>query len=79
MTMNTKKLRTLFSKLEQIKADMEAIHDKASTAHGNRSLKWQESDVGSNAYNRISDLESAISDLDSAMQNLDNSMYEEDA
>ena len=75
--MNTKKLRSLFSKLEQIKADMEAVYDKASTAHGNRSLKWQESDAGSAAYDRISDLECAISDLDSSMQNLDNAMHEE--
>jgi len=79
MAMNTKKLRTLFSKFEQIKADMEAIHDKAQTSYDNRSDKWKESDAASTEYERISNLESAISDLDSAMQNIDNAMYEDDA
>ena len=78
MAMNTKKLRTLFSKLEQIKADMEAVHEKAQTSYDNRSDKWRESDAGNSEYQRISDLENAMSDLDSSMQNLDNAMYEEE-
>ena len=77
--MNIKKLKSIFAKLEDIKATLEEIHDKAETTYGNRSAKWQEGDEGQIEYERISNLESAMSDLENAMENLDNASFDPEA
>ena len=77
--MNIKKLKTIYSKIEGLKADLEEIHEKATETFENRSDKWRDSDAGQNEEQRISHLEEAISEIDSLLENLDNAAYDENA
>jgi hypothetical protein len=76
--MNTKKLNSLYSKLEVILGEMVMIQDKAQTAYDGKSNKWQDSEAGQSECSRISELETAMSELESAMSSLDNAKVEDD-
>ena len=76
--MNTKKLNSLYSKLEGVLGDMVMVHDKAQTAYDNKSDKWKGSEAGELEYTRITELETAMSELESAMSSLDNAKVEDD-
>jgi peptidoglycan hydrolase CwlO-like protein len=77
--MNIKKLKTIYSKLESIQNELQAIHEKAEETYNNRSDRWQESDAGNSEAERISYLDNAISDIASLLENLDNASFDENA
>ena len=77
--MNIKKLKTIYSKLESIQDELQAIHEKAEETYNNRSDRWQESDAGNSEAERISYLDNAISDIASLLENLDNASFDENA
>jgi hypothetical protein len=76
--MSVKKINAIFSKLEQIRSDLNDIHSTYQNTLDRRSAKWQESEKGEILTNRVSYLESALTDLDSLLTNLDEASYEED-
>jgi len=76
--MNTKKLNSLYSKLEDVLSEMVTVHDKAQTAYDNKSDKWKGSEAGEVEYTRITELETAMSELENAMLSLDNAKVGDD-
>ena len=76
--MTVKKIKAIYSKLEQIQSDLQAINETYQDAFDRKSAKWQESEKGEILSNRISYLDSALADIDSLMSNLDEASYEED-
>jgi hypothetical protein len=76
--MSVKKIKAIYSKLEQIQFDLQAIHETYQDAFDRKSSKWQESEKGEVFSNRISYLDSALADIDSLMSNLDEASFEED-
>jgi hypothetical protein len=76
--MTVKKIKTIYSKLEQIQSDLNNIRDTYSDSFDRKSAKWQGSEKGEMLASRISWLESALTDLDGVLSNLDEASYEED-
>ena len=76
--MTTKKIKAIFSKLEDIQSQLNDIHATYQNAFDKKSARWQESEKGEILSNRVGYLESAINDIDSLMTNLDEASYEED-
>jgi hypothetical protein len=76
--MTVKKIKAIYSKLEQIQSDLQAINETYQDAFDRKSAKWQESEKGEILSNRISYLDSALADIDSLMGNLDEASFEED-
>lgn len=77
--MNIKKLKLIFSKLEGIQDELQAIYDRADETYNNRFDKWRDSDVGNSEAERISHLDNAISDIASLLENIDNASVNENA
>jgi len=44
--MSVKKIKAIYSKLEQIQSDLKAIHETYQDTLDRRSAKWQESEKG---------------------------------
>jgi len=76
--MTVKKIKAIYSNLEQIQSDLNVILEKYQDILDRKSAKWQESEKGEVLSNRISYLESALVDLDGLMSNLDEASSEED-
>jgi len=76
--MSVKKIKAIYSNIEQIQSDLKAILEPYQDILDRKSAKWQESEKGEVLTNRISYLESALVDLDSLMANLDEASSEED-
>ena len=76
--MTVKKIKTIYSNLEQIQSDLNVILEKYQDTLDRKSAKWQESEKGEVLTNRIGYLESALVDLDGLMSNLDEASSEED-
>ena len=66
--MNTKKLKSIFAKLEGIKSDLEDILSKAQETYDNRSEKWQESDRGEAVREWMLELEGLVSRLEESTE-----------
>jgi len=76
--MTVKKIKAVFSKLEDLQSQINDIHATYQDAFDKKSARWQESEKGEVLSSRISYLESALSDIDSLMSNLDEASYNED-
>jgi hypothetical protein len=76
--MTVKKIKSIYSNLEQIQSDLKAILETYQDTLDRKSAKWQESEKGEVITNRIGYLESALVDLDGLMRNLDEASSEED-
>ena len=76
--MTVKKIKAIFSKLEDLQSQLNGIHATYQDAFDKKSAKWQESEKGEVLSSRISYLESALTDIDSLMSNLDEASYNED-
>jgi hypothetical protein len=76
--MTVKKIKAIYSNLEQIQSDLNVILEKYQDILDRKSAKWQESEKGEVLSSRISYLESALVDLDGLMSNLDEASSEED-
>jgi len=76
--MTVKKIKAIFSKLEDLQSQLNDIHATYQDSFDKKSARWQESEKGEVLSNRISYLESALSDIDSLMGNLDEASTEED-
>jgi putative lipoic acid-binding regulatory protein len=76
--MTVKKIKTIFSKLEDLQSQITDIHATYQDAFDKKSARWQESEKGEVLSNRINYLESALNDIDSLMSNLDEASYNED-
>jgi hypothetical protein len=76
--MTVKKIKAIFSKLEDLQSQLNDIHAVYQDTFDKKSARWQESEKGEVLSSRISYLESALVDIDSLMANLDESSTEED-
>ena len=76
--MTVKKIKTIYSNLEQIQSDLQAILETYQDTLDQKSAKWQESEKGEVLSNRINYLESALFNLDGLMSDLDEAISEED-
>jgi len=76
--MTVKKIKAVFSKLEDLQSQINDIHATYQDAFDKKSARWQESEKGEVLSSRIGYLESALSDIDSLMSNLDEASYNED-
>jgi hypothetical protein len=76
--MTVKKIKSIYSNLEQIQSDLKAILETYQDTLDRKSAKWQESEKGEVITNRIASLENALADIDSLMANLDEASSEED-
>lgn len=76
--MTVKKIKSIYSNLEQIQSDLKAILETYQDTLDRKSAKWQESEKGEVITNRIASLENALTDLDSLLANLDEASSEED-
>ena len=76
--MTIKKIKAIFSKLEDLQSQINDIHATYQDAFDKKSARWQESEKGEVLSSRISYLESALNDIDSLMSNLDEASYNED-
>lgn len=75
--MTVKKIKAIYSNLEQVQSDLKAINETYQDIFDRKSAKWQESEKGEVLFNRLSSLHNALSYLDSLMADLDEASYEE--
>jgi len=66
-----KKLKAMYSQLEQMQSDLESLREAEQEAHNNRSEKWQEGEAGEASSERISELEQAEGYLQDAMNSIE--------
>jgi len=76
--MTVKKIKAIFSKLENLQSQLNDIHAAYQDSFDKKSARWQESEKGEVLSSRISYLENALTDIDSLMLNLDEASYNED-
>ena len=76
--MTVKKIKSIYSNLEQIQSDLKAILETYQDTLDRKSAKWQESEKGEVITNRIASLENALADIDSLIANIDEASSEED-
>jgi uncharacterized protein (UPF0335 family) len=70
-TTQKRKLNAYVGKIEEMVAEMQTILDAAQEVYDSKSERWQDSDAGQDAAEKISQLETAIETLGSAKDEIE--------